>query len=127
MVIAVLALAPSSVTTTPAPGTPLPSPGGTINVTEVLVSSPDNACGLDGTTHSGFHASSIAGWTLTWYLPASGGLPCQVASVSSDTGGFTAFSYYLPMNVTSAGAPLVVNLFVPVGANWTGSLNITFT
>jgi hypothetical protein len=127
MVVAVLAFAPVSVTSGPSTSTPIPSPGGAINVTEVLVSSPDDACGLNGSTHSGFHATSVAGWTLTWYLPVSGAVPCQVATVSSDTGGFTAFSYYLPMNVTSPDTPLEVNLFVPVGANWTGALNLTFT
>ena len=125
IIIAALVTQTSTQTSTPQSGFPITTPGGSVNVTEIYVASPDDACGLNGTTHAGFNGTPTGGWTLTFLLPAAGSVPCTVQGVSSPTGGFTAFSYYLPMNVTSPGTPLEVNVFLPDGS-YTGPLDLTF-
>jgi len=123
--LVLLAMVFSNPPSTTSPGTPIPSPSGSVRVTEVQVSSPDDACGLNGADHAGFNATPLGGWTLTWTLPVSGPLPCNVSSVASVTPGFTAISFELPLNVTSQGTPLPVTVFTPE-ESYSGLLNLTF-
>lgn len=106
---------------------PPASSGPSFHITGLAVTSPDNACGLNGDDSGTIQASALQGGfpTITWGLPGPGGsLPCTVSSVSTNTSGFMLIGN-LPYNATSFPSVLVVSMIVP--ASFTGVLNITFT
>ena len=95
-----------------------------VEVTFVEVSSPDNACGLQGAVAEGFSTPGYATHNVSWYVPiGSGGVPCSVQNVSSDTPGFS-LSANVPLHVTSLETPLIVEIRAP--ASYDGILSITF-
>lgn len=120
-----LALSTSSVQTS---STESGSPGsgsgsGPVNVTLVKVSSPDNACGLNGAVAGAFSTASYSTHTVFWWLPLNGTtVPCEVQNLTSSTPGFSLWGNY-PLNVTSDQTPLIVNIGTP--AAYYGVLSIT--
>ena len=112
VVIAALSYSPPQPTLPGFPG----GGGGSVEVTEVTVSSPDNACGLDGATQAGF-ASPHLPIGVTWLLPANGApLPCTVSTVSTDTPGFGA-SANVTLTVTAGDTLFPVGLYYPTSFN----------
>lgn len=97
--------------------------GGAVNVSAVNIVSPDNACGLNGAAAGAFSTGSYATHSVVWWLPLNGAsVPCSVESVQSDTPGFT-LSANVPLNVTSAETPLLVNIYTP--GSYDGTLTLT--
>ena len=109
------------------PGTPLPNGSGApnaIHVSIVLVTSPDNACGLNGWNAGGFSGNGGMMDVMSWWLPGThGSLPCSVTSVTTNTTGFS-LSSNLPIDATSGQVPLLLTAYAP--GVFTGVLNLTF-
>jgi hypothetical protein len=120
--ISISATNPSSTSTV----TQFPSGNGgpdTVNVTEVVVNVPTDACGLSGITPGAFSVPAGTNYPIGWWLPWSGGsVPCSVSNVSSDTAGFSIWGNF-PLNVTSPGTPLMFTIACP--AAYTGVLTLT--
>jgi hypothetical protein len=97
----------------------------TMDITGVNVSSPDDACGLDGDTSGTVTLHQHAGVehpVISWAIPGpSGSLPCAVSSAGTNTTGFEVFGN-LPMNFTSAG---LLNLSLVTPLSFQGIVNVT--
>jgi hypothetical protein len=99
--------------------------GPSFRVSQVLVYSSDDACGLNGANQAGFSIPKSGPPSLNWTLPLGGApLPCTVHAVSTDTPGFSFLSD-LPMTVHSGLAVLTVTVEAP--ASYYGPLNVTFS
>lgn len=105
----------------------LPPPVGldSVHVTEVVASSPDNACGLNGSNGGPFTFNGSQYYRLIWVVPANGStaLPCTVSTISTTTVGFGIVAA-LPFTATSAMTNLSIDLYTP--PSYSGPLNITF-
>lgn len=128
ILVAAAAAIPSNSPTTsnyqqfpPSGGGPSPTP--TVNVSEVVVQVPDNACGLRGITPGAFSVTAGEEYPLVWWLPWSGGtVPCTVTNVVSDTPGFTVAGNF-PLNVTTDQTPLFMTIYTP--GEYNGVLTLT--
>ncbi|MGP8072955.1 MAG: hypothetical protein ACLPZM_07490 [Thermoplasmata archaeon] len=112
--------------TNTSPTTPVPTygAGGSVIVTQVNVSSPDDACGLNHTHLGGFQADGSSTYPISRWLPAGNApVPCTVSTISTNTTGF-GLSANLPINCTSQ-YPLMINVYTPKAFD--GVLNLTFT
>ena len=119
IVIAALTFSPSSTTLPGLPG----SGGGSVDVTGVTVSSPDDACGLNGVTSPAFASPNLPAG-IGWGLPANGAsYPCTVNNVTTDTPGFIVYAN-LPLTVTAENTILIVDLQYPT--SYHGSLHLIF-
>lgn len=121
-----LALAVSLQTSTQSPGlTPLPINNGlnTVNVTQVVVRVPTDACGLSGITPGAFSVPAHTNYPFAWWLPRSGSVPCTVSNVTSDTPGFSVGNGNFPLTVTSSQTPLMFEVYCP--ASYNGVLTLT--
>lgn len=129
LVAAIASLSSAPPSPFPGPSPPFPSPGGTptgIDVTQVAVVSPDNACGLNGADQPGFSDPSYYQQPLFWVLPMGNSttLPCVVSSANTSTPGFQVLTGNLPQNVTFAGTSFSVIIQSPT--NFSGILELTF-
>ena len=110
----------STSTTTSYPVTSGPD---TVNVTQVAVNVPTDACGLSGITPGAFSVPAYTMYPLAWWLPWAGGsLPCSVSSVTTDTPGFNVTGNF-PLSVTANQTPLMLNVETPAAYN--GVLTLT--
>jgi hypothetical protein len=122
LVIILVAVASSFPTT---PSLPNQSGSGRVVVTQVVVRSTDNACGLNGANQGGFSIGVYESEPLGWYIPSgSASVPCSVSAVSTNTPGFSVEGS-LPAQFNSSGNLLFVSVFCEVV--YDGPLNITFT
>jgi hypothetical protein len=110
---------PSSSTSTTYP---INSGPDTVNVTQVVVNVPTNACGLSGITPGAFSVPAYTEYPMGWWLPWSGSVPCSVSSVTSDTPGFNVSGNF-PLNVTSPQTALLFTISTP--AEYNGVLTLT--
>ncbi|HTW55010.1 MAG TPA: hypothetical protein VMG36_00980 [Thermoplasmata archaeon] len=96
-----------------------------VHVTGVVASSPDNACGLNGTEEAPFVANGSSFYPLEWVVPANGStdLPCTITNISTSTPGFTVVAT-LPMTATSPDTILSFDVYTPLA--YTGPLALTF-
>jgi hypothetical protein len=95
----------------------------TVNVTQVVVNVPTNACNLKGITPGAFSVPAGTIYPMGWWLPWAGGaLPCSVTSVISDTSGFSVAGGF-PVNVTSGQTLLLFTISTP--ASYSGVLTLT--
>jgi len=95
----------------------------TVNVTQVVVNVPTDACGLSGITPGAFSVPANTNYPMGWWLPWSGAsVPCYVSNVSSNTPGFYVWGNF-PLNVTSAETPLMFTIACPAAYN--GVLTLT--
>jgi hypothetical protein len=105
--------------------TPITTAPITVNVTQVLVSVPTDACGLSGITPGAFSVSAYTPFPLGWWLPwSSGSLPCSVTNITTSTPGFGIGSGNFPLEVTSDQTPLVFTVNCPASYNGTLSLTV---
>jgi hypothetical protein len=119
VIIIVVAAASFHPTTTPS------SP--TVDITGLNVTSPDNACGLNGDDSGTVNLQPPGGGMpiISWGLPGPGGsLPCTVQSASTNTPGFNLIGS-LPYTATTFPSVLIISMIVPSSFN--GVLNVTFT
>jgi len=96
-----------------------------VHVTEVVASSPDDACGLDGANSGPFTANGSSFHLLLWIVPAngSGSLPCTIENISTTTPGFSVAAT-VPVTVTLAMTVLSFDVYTPLV--YSGPLAITF-
>jgi len=121
--IAIIANAQQQVSTPGSTASPIGS--GPVLVTGINVSSPDDACGLDGTHIGGFQVEAYYDYTTVRDLPAGqGSVPCTVSTVSASTHGFNVTAT-LPGTATSADTPVFIMISPP--AAFDGVLHLTFT
>jgi hypothetical protein len=101
-------------------------------VTGINFSSPDNACGLDGSTDVGFNASSGDTVELTYQISgnnttANATAPCTVHSVTTSTPGFSITGANVPLAVPANATQLLsFSVNVPDAA-FTGVLTLVIT
>ncbi|MCI4352614.1 MAG: hypothetical protein L3K14_04420 [Thermoplasmata archaeon] len=100
-----------------------PPGSGAVVVTQVVVTSPDNACGFQGDNQPGFNADSGA-WKTLLLAPNSAAIPCTISSVSTNTSGFHAVAS-VPMSFTMFPQILGITVICPSAYN--GALNVTIT
>lgn len=107
--------------------TPSVSQSTSVDVTQVIAYSPDNACGLNGADEGGFAASGVSFQPLAWFLPASASVsvPCTVSTITTPTAGFTVEAGNLPFTATSPMTFMSITVVTP--SSYAGTLNITFT
>lgn len=110
--------------------TPISSgPAYPVNVTVINLTSPDNVCGLNGTTEPGFHGVTNAFSGETWHITGPPG-GCTISDISAVTGGFMIPpSVYLPQSI---GAGQTGNVSVSfdmlgLGGPYTGPLVVSVT
>ena len=107
----------------------VPGPGGSfkIHISRIVVTSPDNACGLNGYNSSQsvpFTTTANSLFVLFWSLPGPNGeVPCTVSTVFTNTPGSTVDGAF-PFNVTSPGTQFTVLLSTP--SSYSGPFNVTF-
>ena len=103
------------------------STGPSVDITGLSVTSPDNACGLNGDDSGTVQMNMPGGGmpTISWGLPGpSGSLPCTVSSASTNTPGFVLIGSF-PFTATSFPSVLIVSMETP--SSFHGILNVTFT
>ena len=94
-----------------------------VNVSKVVVVSPDNACGMNGAVAGGFMGGPGTQNIASWELPLNGAsVPCRVGEVRATPSDFY-LTGDLSLNVTSPGIWLEVWITSP--ANYTGVLTLT--
>jgi hypothetical protein len=102
---------------------PINSAPNTVDVTQVVVNVPTDACGLSGITPGAFSVPAYTLYPFYWWLPWSGSVPCTVSNVTSDTPGFSLAMGDFPLNVTSPQTPLFFDVNCP--ASYNGVLTLT--
>jgi len=107
-------------------GSTLQPAGPSVNITGLSVTSPDNACGLNGDDHGTIqlHPPGRGIPFITWGIPGPGGsVPCTVENVSTSTLGFTLFGEF-PVTANTSLSVMVVSMIPP--ASFSGILEVTF-
>jgi len=90
------------------------TPAPAIQVNAINIWAPDNACGLNSNPvyFDGFNGSTNATQTFEFGMPNFNATTCTIASVTTNTSGFSLSQIQVPLSI---------------GANATGSMNITIT
>jgi hypothetical protein len=106
--------------------TPPPSP---IQVNTIYVDSPDNVCGLNGATASGFNASTGAQVGLSFNItgangPVSGTLPCTIENVTATTPGFGLINVTTPLVIPANETVILSFTVVCPNSDYTGNLTL---
>jgi hypothetical protein len=105
------------------PTTPPSLPGsGSVVVSQVVVQSSDDVCGLNGVTQMGFTVSSGASQPLFWVANAPY-LPCTISSGDANTPGFQVLASF-PIFVNSSAQLISVSVLCP--ASYSGPLTLVF-
>jgi hypothetical protein len=123
IIVAIALTIPTSTPTSGFGSSPPNNPPNTVNVTQVVVNVPTNACGLSGITPGAFSVPAYTAYPFGWWLPWSGPVPCTVSNVTSDTPGFSVGNGNFPLTVTSAQTPLLFEVYCP--ASYSGVLTLT--
>jgi hypothetical protein len=109
----------------------LPSPPN-VEVTGINFSSPDNACGLDGATDTGFNLSTSQSIQFTYEIAgnnttAGGTAACTINSVSTPTPGFSVTGANVPLSIPANSTQLLSYSVNTPGSAYTGVLTIVIT
>ncbi len=109
---------------------PVSSPN--VEVTEFVIASPDNVCGLDGATASGFNATPGGSLGLSFNVtgaPTSDGgtAACTIETISTSTSGFSVSQANVPLVIpANATEILAFTLGIP-SSSYTGNVTLVMT
>jgi hypothetical protein len=115
MVIFVIALMASSVPSSSSPpGFPTSPPVSSVVVTEIYAVSPDDVCGLNGSSEAGFSdpGGTVQGVLWTVVNTTGPNLPCTITSLSTNTSGFLVFAQ-TPVTLDASDAQFSFELSTP--------------
>jgi hypothetical protein len=123
-IIFVIALATQAPTVPQSPLVPSP-PGFPVTVGIIYLTSPDDACGLNGTTEPGFSGVSGQFSGETWQISAPPG-GCTIVSLTALTPGFNVFppNFGSPMNFTGGQTTAISVSFQLPSGGYDGDLTI---
>ncbi len=104
---------------------PVSPPPTSVLVSEVVVTAPSTACGLNGFTPGGLAGFGGGTYVWNWSLPISGPTPCNVSSLSTNVSGFS-FATNLPLEVPAGGSGVPLDVTVLLPSQYFGALYLTF-
>ncbi len=109
-----------------------PAPGASVTVTGIAVSSPDDACGLNGATDDGFNATVGQSIQFTYDISGnstiSGGTAaCTIESVSTTTPGFSVTGANVPLSIPANSIQQLSFTMNLPGSAYTGVLTLVIT
>ncbi len=105
----------------------------TIQISQINFASPDNVCGLDGATASGFVANTTNVVPLSFDVDGantssgSGTLPCNIETVTTTTPGFSITNASVPLAVPANETVILSFNVVCPSSSYSGALDITLT
>jgi hypothetical protein len=102
--------------------------GPVTHVRVILLTSPDNACGIANETLAvaGYNSTGPAPTSLTLEFPNLNATRCSVESVSTSTSGFSVRGVAVPFSVSAHEDRAVDLSLTPPGTSFTGSLTLVF-
>jgi hypothetical protein len=102
--------------------------GPVTHVRVILLTSPDNACGIANETLAvaGYNSTGPAPTSLTLEFPNLNATSCSVESVSTSTSGFSVRGVAVPFSVAAHEDRAVDLSLTPPGTSFTGSLTLVF-
>jgi hypothetical protein len=111
-----------------------PSASGVV-VTGINFESPDNVCGLNGATDTGFNASTGSSVQFTYQISGNnttfngvnGTAACEIHSISTNTPGFTLSGANTPLAIPANSSPLLSFSVSMPGSDYTGVLTFVLT
>ena len=104
-----------------------------ITVTGINFESPDDACGLNGATDSGFNASTGQSVGFTYQISGpnassgSGTVSCTLSGITTSTQGFSVSGANVPLSIPANSTQLFSFNVTAPSAPYTGVLTLVIT
>jgi len=110
----------------------LPAAPPAINVTGINFQSPDDACGLNGATDTGFTANESQAMEFTYQISGNnttngGTAACTIHTVSTSTPGFSVSGANVPLSIPVNSSQLLSFSVTMPSSSYTGVLTLVMT